>query len=159
VNELALRWVEEDSTHTPRQLARWQKYKERYNILERRTLTANEFIAEFDELPDEIHITLIGTSDQLHSRPVMRRMTALPRSIFELRISPISPIVIPPIVDPWNELPRDPGSPHNRILEHTDTDDTNESDDDTVLSPSVDADNLTAISQVSLHYYYQELNI
>lgn len=77
-----LRWMEPTSTHTPRQLARWEKYTARYNILPELRMTTDEFIARYDTLSDANEITLVGVADDLYGKAVSRRILGLPNSIF-----------------------------------------------------------------------------
>ncbi len=130
VNDLKLRWSQENSTHTPRQLARWQKYKERYHILEEVEMSVEDFILGFDSLPDEIRITLVGTPDQLASQAVTRRMASLPKCQF------IMSATMPPIRiripfphtlnrDKWHRA--DPGAPRHRVIKPEEEEDDEES--------------------------------
>ncbi len=42
-------------------------------------MTTAEFLRDYDTLPDEnIHIELKGTEDEIHSKPVVRRVLGLP---------------------------------------------------------------------------------
>lgn len=79
VREHKLKWMQPESTHTPRQKARMAKYRTRYGLLETLKMTTAEFIRDYDSLPDEhIHIELKGTEDEIHSKPVVRRVLGLP---------------------------------------------------------------------------------
>jgi len=129
VNELKLRWSQEDSTHTPRQLARWQKYTERYNILEEVEMSVGDFILGFDTLPDSLRITLVGTPDQLASQAVTRRIAGLPKSQFIMSATmPPIRIRIPSSCDinqeKWRRL--DPGAPRHRIIKPEEEDEEDE---------------------------------
>ena len=96
-----LRWMEPNSTHTPRQLARWSKYTARYNILPEMRITADEFIATYDTLGDATEITLIGTASELYGKAVSRRILGLPRSVFHFEeIRAIRLRIRTPILNP-----------------------------------------------------------
>jgi hypothetical protein len=83
----SLKWMEPESTHTPRQKERMTKYRTRYNLLEMFKMTTDEFISEYDTLPDEnIHIELKGTEDELHSTPVVRRVLGMPSAKFSIAV-------------------------------------------------------------------------
>jgi hypothetical protein len=85
--ELKLKWMQLDSTHTPRQKARMAKYRTRYNLMETLNMTTAEFIRDYDTLPDEqIHIELKGTEDNIYSKPVVRRVLGLPTVKFTVAI-------------------------------------------------------------------------
>jgi hypothetical protein len=78
VIEHRLVWQEPESTHTPRQKERMAKYRTRYDLLESLKMTTTEFIRDYDTLPDEnIHIELKGTEDEIHSKPVVRRVLGM----------------------------------------------------------------------------------
>ena len=80
-----LKWMQPESTHTPRQKARMAKYRTRYGLLETLKMTTAEFIRDYDTLPDEhIHIELNGTEDEIHSKPVVRRVLGLPSVKFSV---------------------------------------------------------------------------
>jgi hypothetical protein len=89
VLEHRLEWMEPGSTHTPRQKERMAKYRSRYNLLETMKMTTVEFIRDYDTLPDEnIHIQLVGTEDEIHSKPVVRRVLGLlPSVVFSVAIT------------------------------------------------------------------------
>jgi hypothetical protein len=82
VIEHRLKWMEPESTHTPRQKERMAKYRTRYDILESLKMTTSEFIRDYDTLPDEnIRIELQGTEDEIHSKPVVRRVLGMMPSV------------------------------------------------------------------------------
>lgn len=82
VIEHTLKWMEPESTHTPRQKARMTKYRTRYDMEELLKMTTSEFIRDYDTLPDEnIHIELQGTEDEIHSKPVVRRVLGMMPSV------------------------------------------------------------------------------
>ena len=88
-----LKWMQPESTHTPRQKARMAKYRTRYNLLETLKMTTAEFIRDYDSLPDElIHIELKGTEDEIHSKPVVRRVLGLATVKFSIEL--LSPSVL-----------------------------------------------------------------
>lgn len=91
VLEHRLEWMEPGSTHTPRQKERMAKYRTRYNLLETMKMTTTEFIRDFDTLPDDnIHIELKGTEDEIHSKPVVRRVLGLPSVRFSIAVTSTS---------------------------------------------------------------------
>ena len=77
-----LRWVEPDSTHTDRQITRWNKYSVRYGLREARALTLAQFIEEYDTLPENGIYVLCGPQDQFRSLPVTRRVRGMPYATF-----------------------------------------------------------------------------
>lgn len=82
VIEHRLAWQEPESTHTPRQKERMAKYRTRYDLLESLKMTTTEFIRDYDSLPDEnIHIELQGSEDEIHSKPVVRRVLGMMPSV------------------------------------------------------------------------------
>ncbi len=87
VIEHRLKWLEPDSTHTPRQKERMAKYRTRYDLLETLKMTTAEFIHDYDTLPDEnVHIELKGTEDEIHSKPVVRRVLGMPSVKFSIAV-------------------------------------------------------------------------
>jgi hypothetical protein len=87
VLEHKLKWMELDSTHTPRQKERMAKYRTRYNLPETLKMTTAEFIWDYDTLPDEhIAIELKGTEDEIHSKSVVRRVLGLPSVKFSIAV-------------------------------------------------------------------------
>lgn len=87
VIEHRLAWLQPESTHTARQNARMIKYRERYDLLEQKKMTTAEFVRDWDELPDEhMHVTLVGTEDEIYSRPVINRVQGLPRLKFSVEM-------------------------------------------------------------------------
>lgn len=85
VIEHRLKWLQPESTHTPRQKERMAKYRTRYNLLETLKMTTAEFLRNYDTLPDEnIHIELKGTEDEIHSKPVVRRVVGMPSVKFSI---------------------------------------------------------------------------
>ena len=59
VSDLRVSWLQPESTHTPRQMLRLQKYGDRYGVLPRFILKAKDFLSSYDTLPDKCDITLI----------------------------------------------------------------------------------------------------
>ncbi len=48
-------------------------------------MTTAEFLRDYDTLPDEnIHIELKGTEDEIHSKPVVRRVVGMPLVKFSI---------------------------------------------------------------------------
>jgi hypothetical protein len=89
-----LAWMQPESTHTPRQLARMTKYRLRYDLLEQKKMTTAEFIRDWDALPAEnLHITLVGTEDEMYSTAVVRRVTGLPQNKFSVEMKNSSTIL------------------------------------------------------------------
>lgn len=82
VENKLLRWVEPDSTHTPRQIARWNKYSMRYGLREVNTLTVAQFLETYDSLVDNSIYVLIGTMAEFTSTPVVRRICGMPNARF-----------------------------------------------------------------------------
>ncbi len=87
VEHRILRWVEPNSTHTPRQITRWNKYAVRYGLTEVQNLTANEFIERYDELPDNVFYIIRATESEWSSLPLVRRRAGMARCRF-VRIDP-----------------------------------------------------------------------
>jgi hypothetical protein len=88
VIEGRLAWMQPESTHTPRQIARMEKYRQRYNLLEHMKMSTDEFIRDWDSLPDKnIRITLVGTEDEIHSQSVIRRVLGLPDVEFNVQMT------------------------------------------------------------------------
>jgi hypothetical protein len=56
--DLRVSWLQPESTHTPRQMARLEKYGDRYAVLPRFILKAKDFLSSYDTLPDKCDITL-----------------------------------------------------------------------------------------------------
>jgi hypothetical protein len=83
-----LDWMQPESTHTERQKARMAKYRTRYNLVETIKMPVADFIRDFDTLPDntKLNIVLIGTEDEIHSKPVTRRILGLPTITFSVEI-------------------------------------------------------------------------
>ena len=82
-----LAWLQPESTHTARQIARLGKYRERYDLLEQKKMTTAEFVRDWDTLPDEhVHLTLVGTEDEIYSAPVVRRVLGLPHLKFSVEM-------------------------------------------------------------------------
>jgi hypothetical protein len=82
VEHRTLKWVEPNSTHTPRQITRWNKYSVRYGLTEAISLTATEFIERYDELPDFTSYIITATQAQWNSTEMVRRRTGLVHSRF-----------------------------------------------------------------------------
>jgi hypothetical protein len=95
VIEHRLNWMEPDSTHTPRQIERMSKYRTRYNLLQTLKMSTAEFVRNFDALPDEhVQIDLVGTEDEIHSKPVVRRVLGMPGVKFTIALT--SPSILGP---------------------------------------------------------------
>lgn len=95
VVEHRISWMQPESTHTVRQQARVNKYREYYNILETQIMTPDEFIRDYDTLPDEhIHIVLIGTEEQIHSKHVVRRVLGLPNVKFSIQMTSLNGAIV-----------------------------------------------------------------
>lgn len=93
VIEHRLAWMEPASTHTPRQNQRMIKYRTRYNFMEMLKMTTDEFIRNYDTLPDEnVHVELEGTEEEIYSKPVVRRVLGLPTVKFTVAIKSESPV-------------------------------------------------------------------
>lgn len=75
-----LRWMQQQSTHTPRQIARLEKYCARYSILPSYIFTPDEFIEAFDTLPDQCILHIECRADDAPP-PVRRRILGLPEAI------------------------------------------------------------------------------
>jgi hypothetical protein len=82
VENRLLSWVEPDSTHTPRQIARWNKYTVRYGLRETRALTVAQFLETYDSLADNGIYVLRGTIAEFSSTPVVRRIRGMPAARF-----------------------------------------------------------------------------
>lgn len=80
-------WLQPESTHTPRQQARLAKYCARYRVLPSFTLTAAQFLAQYDDLPDECNIVL-RVKESEKTTALLRRVRGLATAVIVFRSIP-----------------------------------------------------------------------
>jgi hypothetical protein len=80
-------WLQPESTHTPRQQARLAKYCARYRVLPSFTLTAAQFLAQYDDLPDECNIVL-QVKESEKTTALLRRVRGLATAVIVFRSIP-----------------------------------------------------------------------
>lgn len=82
INARRVCWQQPAASHTPRQIARLEKYRLRYGIRPEYTFTIDEYIAAYDTLPENSQVTLTVSSVADVMTPVVkRRIRGMPQSI------------------------------------------------------------------------------